>query len=420
MMWLVSAVSEGMDGMRIRVFTSALLLGLVLTSCSDKAAPRSDPSSSPSDASTPSSTPSAPGAPLTEAPRREHRVYPFTSVDLRRLPVTRVSSDALSIGLPPQIPWILPTPRWVYRLGDDVIPVPRGFSLDGRLGDQYVLTDGCTRRAEGCPDKPQGGVHLLSPDGTVTRLDHETGRDDVVNVVTSPSQRELAWVVDAPDRYTLYRFAAGDSAPTQLPDPAASTPGAFPRVVGFVAPGDLLIAVNRANGETLEFVRTSGKPAEWDARFFSVVAPGTLLGQPAFTRRRDRCLSRYSLDTAEPRWTRCYRWGRRPVEGFYSASVSSDARWLVEQENDQENDQVVVVDLRTGMPKYRIQFDHRVRGIRYEDGKHFLVVLFWQEHPEMDSWPIARMVRCDLGLKCERATADFEIAAYDMLRFIGD
>jgi len=403
--------------MRIRVFISALMVALVLTSCSGKAdSPRSDPSSSPSDASTPSSTPSAPGAPSTEAPRTEHRVYPFTRVDLRRLPVTRVSSDALSIGLPPQIPWIHPTPRWVYRLGDDVIPVPRGFSLDGRLGDQYVLTDGCTRRAEGCGDKPQGGVHLLSPDGTVTRLDHEPGRDDVVNVVTSPSQRELAWVVDAPDRYTVYRFAAGDSAPTQLPDPAASIPGAFPRVLGFVAPRDLLITVKSEDGGTLEFVRTSGKPAAWDARFLAVVAPGALLGEPAFTRLWDRCLSRYSLDTPEPRWTRCYQWGRRPVGGFYSASVSSDARWLVTDVLDQ----MVVVDFRTGMPKYRIQFDHRVQGIRFEDESHFLVVLSWQEHPEMDSWPIGRMVRCDLELECERATPDIEITAYDMLRFVGD
>jgi hypothetical protein len=152
-------------------------------------------------------------------------VYPFTNVDLRRLPVTRVNGDALSIGRLPRIPWIHPTPRWVYRLGDDVIPVPRGLSLYGLFADQYVLTGGCTRPAERCGDKPQGGLHLMSPDGTLTRLDHEPGRHYVGNVVTSPDGREMAWVVDAPDGHSVYRLDADDTAPTQLPDPAASIPG---------------------------------------------------------------------------------------------------------------------------------------------------------------------------------------------------
>lgn len=85
----------------------------------------------------------------------------------------------------------------------------------------------------------------------------------------------MAWVVDRRDRHAVYRLNARDPSPRQLPDPAPSVPGAFPRVVGFLTTGDLLIAVNDQDGRTLSFVRSSGRPADWDARSLSVATPPT-------------------------------------------------------------------------------------------------------------------------------------------------
>lgn len=48
-------------------------------------------------------------------------------------------------------------------------------------------------------------------------------------------------------------------------------------------------------------------------------------------------------------------------------------------------DHVVLVDLRTGIPTQRIQFDHRIGDVRFEDQTHFLVVLSWEDPPGLDA-----------------------------------
>lgn len=172
--------------MRIPGFISAVLVALVLTACDDTAdSPGSDTPASVSGSSTPSTAPTAPDPSATEAPRTEPQAYPFTKVDLRRLPVTRIGSEALPVGAPPQIPWSEPTPRLVYRIGDTVVPVPRGLGLSGVFAGQHVLTGGCTRPVARCGDKPLGGLHLLSPQGRLTRLDHEPGPHSLGNIVVN-------------------------------------------------------------------------------------------------------------------------------------------------------------------------------------------------------------------------------------------
>jgi hypothetical protein len=254
----------------------------------------------------------------------------------------------------------------------------------------------------------------VSQDGSLTSLQLAAGGQRLCCLITSADGRHLAWVADTPSTHRPYRFELGDSAPTEIPDPAAATRRALPRPVGFVG-DDLIMAVTRPGGRPIGYVRTSGLPAEWDARSLWVGGPGTLLGEPAFTKDKDDCLSRYLLRSAEPRWTHCYTSGGRPIS--LSESVTSpDGRWLASIGTDA----LILVDLRTGLPQYRIQFDHRLQRIRFEDEKHFLVVLSRVDLPGVDPWPVDRIVRCDLDLHCERATPDIEIEAYDMLGFMGD
>jgi hypothetical protein len=301
-----------------------------------------------------------------------------------------------------------------YRLGDEVIPIPGAVLPVGRFGEGYVAIGGCTRSQERCAGKPRDGIHLVSQDGSLTSLQLAAGGQRLCCLITSADGRHLAWVADTPSTHRPYRFGTGDSAPTELPDPAAGTRRALPRPVGFVG-DDLIMAVTRPGGRPIGYVRTSGLPAEWDARSLWVGGPGTLLGEPAFTKDKDDCLSRYLLRSAEPRWTHCYTSGGRPIS--LSESVTSpDGRWLASIGTDA----LILVDLRTGLPQYRIQFDHRLQRIRFEDEKHFLVVLSRVDLPGVDPWPVDRIVRCDLDLHCERATPDIEIEAYDMLGFMGD
>jgi hypothetical protein len=403
--------------MRIRTVIGAVLLPVVLTACSvGTSAPRSTGSPFDSSARTPSVDSVTPSI-FGEVPQPAHRRYPSTTVDVRDVPSAHIATDGLALGPPPRTPWIHPTPRWVHKLGNDILPVPRGLALEAELRNQYVLTGGCMRAADRCGARPAGGLHLMTSDGTLTHLDGHPGPHRVANVVTSSDRRALAWTVDAAERHAVYRLTGPGVAPERLPDPATSLRRAFPRVVGFLGSDDLVIAVVAPGGRTLGYLRTSGEPAPWDARSLTVLSPRALLGRPGFTRGHQECLSRFAAGRAKPAWTRCYTWGDRPVDGFYSPSVSADGRRLA---TVVDGDDVVLVDLRTGTPTHRIHFDHRAESVRFEDPDHFLVVLSRQEHPERDSWPIGRIVRCDLELVCARATRDHEITAFDMLRFPGD
>lgn len=398
-----------------RVFPSVVLTACLSASCSGPGATSGSTHSSTPTANT-SSPSSTPRMPPTVTEKTEHRAYPSTTVRLQRLQQTRVGTDGLPTGAPPQVPWVQPltAERSRYRLGDKVIPIPGAVLPVGRFGDAYVAIGRCTRLQERCAGKPRDGVHLVSQDGSLTSLHLAGGGRHWCCLIISADGRHLAWVVDTPSARHPYRWGLGDSAPTELPDPAAATRRAFPRPVGFVG-DDLILAVMRAGGRPIGYVRTSGQPAEWDARFLWVAGQGSLLGEPAFTRDRDDCLSRYLLRSPEPRWTRCYTSGGRPIS--LSGSVTSpDGRWLA----GIGTDGLVLVDLRTGLPRHRIQFDHRLQRVRFEDEGHFLVVLSREDLPGVDPWPVNRIVRCDLNLDCERATPDIEISAYAMLGFMGD
>ena len=400
-----------------RVFPSVVLVACLTASCSgpgDTSGSGSNHAITPTtDTSSPSSTSSWPPTVLDKT---EHRAYPFTTVRLRRLEPTWVDTDGLPAGTPPKIPWIQPltATRHRYRLGNAVIPFPHTVRPVGRFGDGYVAVGGCTRSKRRCVGTPGDGVHLVSQDGTLTSLHLVAVGQQLCCLTTSLDGRHLAWVVDSPAGHHPYRFTLGDSAPTELSDPAAATRRAFPRPVGFVGE-DLILAVVRPGGREIGYVRTSGRPVEWDAKSLWVVAPRTLLGEPAFTKGRDDCLSRYLLGSPDPRWTRCYTWGGRPV-GLHGSVASPEGRWLASMVSDD----LVLVDLRTGLPKRRIQFDHRLQRVRFEDDGHLLVVLTREDLPGTDPWPVDRIVRCDLSLHCERATPDIEIASYEMLGFLGD
>ena len=407
--------------MRRLVFPSVVLAACLAASCTGtEETPRSDsiPSSRPAaDASDP---PSAPSTPPPVVEKTEHSAYPLTTVDLQRLQAARVGTDGLPFGAPPHIAWSQPRgPRYVYRLGNEVIPIPGAFLPVGRFGDGYVAEGGCTRSREQCQGKPGNGVHLVSQDGAVTSLYLAAGGEQVCCLSISLDRRRLAWVVNTRSAHRPYRFALGDSMPTELPDPAAGTRGAFPGPVGFVG-DDLILAVARS-GREIGYVRTSGRPAEWDARYLRVVAPTALLGEPAFSRDRDTCLSRYPLNSPKPRWTRCYTWDGRPAE-LQVPSAPPEGRWLasIVTASSGLSQDLVLVDLRTGLPRHRIRFDHRLQKVRFEDESHFLVVLTREDLPGLDPWPVDRIVRCDLELDCERATPDIKILGYDMLGFMGE
>jgi hypothetical protein len=148
----------------------------------------------------------------------------------------------------------------------------------------------------------------------------------------------------------------------------------------------------------------------WDARFLEVTAPGLLLGQPAFTKRRDSCFALYTADESTPRWTRCYRRGNRPADGPCSTSMSSDGRWLV----GTYFDDVVLIDGRTGNGIRRLRFDDQVATVRFEDNDHFLVVLARQLYRGMEHIPALQnwIVRCSVDLVCEQATPHIRINDY--------
>ena len=395
-------------------------------------APRSSSTPSSTSAADASRLPSPPSRPPTVVEKTEHRAYPFTTVDIQRLQTTWVGTDGLSAGAPPHIPWKQPGgPHYVYRIGNKAIPIPGAVSPVGRFGDGYVAVGGCTHLQERCEGKPRSGVHLVSKDGTLTTLYRAPGGVHVccLDISISLDGRRLAWVVKTQSgyppyrftRYRPYRFALGDSVPTELPDPTAGIRGASARPVGFLGE-DLVLSVHRRGGRVIGYVRTSGRSAEWDARNLWVVAPRALLGKPAFSRIRDTCLSRYLMRSPHPRWTRCYTWGDRPVELSNWPVVSPNGRWLADIVTPRSGlpQALVLVDLRTGIPKRRIQFDHRQQGVRFEDESHFLVTLTREDLPGLDPWPVHRIVRCDLELHCERATPDIEINDYAMLGFMGD
>ena len=405
-----------------RAFPLALLAACLTTGCSGPSkAPRAEPTSPSPSATSPSATrPAEPSATSSLPPpvveRTDHRDHPFETVDLQGRPATYVDTDGLAVGAPPGIPWSEPRGlRYVYRVDGEVLPVPRTLLPVGRFGDAWAAEGGCTRSR--CSGGPRDGIHLVSQDGTVSSVFLTGEGEQACCLTVSLDGRHLAWVVESGRSYRPYRFTEGDQAPTELADPAAGTRRAFPRPVGF-AGDDLVLAVARSGGRPIGYVRTSGRRAEWDARSLRVVAAGALLGDPAFTPERSTCLSRYRLESARPRWTRCYTWDGRPAE-LGPTSSSDDGRWLVGTVTRGGTAEVVLVDLRTGDPARRIAFDHRPQQVRFEDDRHFLAVLSREDLPGPDPWPVGRIVRCDLEAGCERATPDIDIQGYDMLGLLG-
>jgi hypothetical protein len=213
-------------------------------------------------------------------------------------------------------------------------------------------------------------------------------------------------------RTESFRYAVGVLGPERLPIPESSTPWKFSRVVAILGRDDLLISLHNGRGAEVDHVRTSGRPAQWNARYLTLAAPGLLLGQPGFTPRRGSCFTLLKVETSRPRWTRCYRWEKRAADGPYSTSMTPDGRWVI----GNIFDDVVLIDGRTGNVERRIRFDDKTEAVRFEDNDHFLVVLV-HEFPD-DSWPLNWIVRCSLDLRCERATPVIEIIGYDTLDFV--
>lgn len=395
--------------MKAWLIACALVANSMLAACSaETASPGQDPpSSSRSGSTSPSPTP--------DTPAEEHRAFPFTFVDLNRLPTTHVTSEPPS-GAPPRVLWTEPRGfRQVAYRGLEVIRAPVGLSIAMPFGDGYLATGGCTRSAERCGDRVRGALHVLAADGSVTTLEPAAKRTEVVNVMVSFDATEVAWTWDGPSTYVVSRFAIGDSAPTRVPDPESAHDWKFPRVAGILGPGDLVISLHDADGDAVDFVRTSGEQSGWEARSLEVIAPGLLLGDPAFTKRRDACFALYTADESAPRWTRCYRDGKRPADGPYGVAMSLDGRWMV----GTHFGDVVLIDGRTGIGKRRLHFDDRVEAVTFEDKDHFLVVLDRPLYPGPDSRPgVNWIVRCRVDLDCERATPNIEIDDYATLDFV--
>lgn len=294
-------------------------------------------------------------------------------------------------------------------MGDSVVEVPRGLLVSALFGRDLIVTGGCSK-SRGCGDRPRGEVHLLAPDGTLTAVDPESGQHGVHAVVSNPDGTEAAWVSDRASGPTLWHYAAGDASASELSYSAPVDAGGFPRVVGFLGPGDVVLSLNDSDGQTIGFTRTSGENAGWGARSLAVIAPGVLFGRPTFTPKAETCFSLFASDSTRPTWSRCYRWGKRPADGFYGYSMSRDGRFLATMVlND-----LVIVNGRTGDPERRVRFDDRPQDVALEDSRHLLVVL---SRDEAD-WPVSWVVRCTFDLECERATEEFHVSAYDTVRFL--